>query len=475
MKEWDVFDEIIGMGKKRGFITHEEIQNALPIDFISEEEMEDFMNLLQDMGIKVTTQESAESEEEMPEEKEHHEKSDDLIQAYFHSMGDISILTKDEETGLALRIEAGTEVIKKTVTILPLYQNILDLLDAREPEECGGCEDDTAEQALRKSLERLDDLMEEIAVMERKALDPSGLQEHKTRGSEKKKNGHKSLKIRGIPKELQVEQKRIESEVGIAIDELKQKYQQVALAREVMSKAKNELIIHNLRLVINIAKHYIGRGLSLLDLIQEGNIGLMKAIERFDYTMGFKFSTYATWWIKQAITRALVEQTKTIRVPVHLMELNNKISNAAKELTQQYGREPGTDEIAEKIGMSVRKVEAVLRAVQDPVTLQTPVGDDEATLEDFIGDSSYSPYEDTERNKTIEVLLRILKTTLNPREEMVIRMRFGIGVDRDHTLDEIGKQLSITRERVRQIEVKAMRKLKHPYRLRMLRQLHTVS
>jgi RNA polymerase primary sigma factor len=191
--------------------------------------------------------------------------------------------------------------------------------------------------------------------------------------------------------------------------------------------------------------------------------------------MGFKFSTYATWWIKQAVTRSLVEQTKTIRVPVHLMELNNKISNASKELTQQLGREPGTEEIAQIVGMPVRKIEAVLRAVQDPVTLQTPIGDEEATLEDFIGDSSLSPCDDTERNKTSEVLLKILKTTLNPREEMVIRMRFGIGVDRDHTLDEIGRQLLITRERVRQIEVKAMRKLKHPYRLRMLKQLHTVS
>jgi RNA polymerase primary sigma factor len=475
MKEWDIFDEIIDLGKRRGFITHDEIQHALPQDFISEEELEDFMNLLQDMGIKVTNIESAQIEEDVPEEKETHEKADDLIQAYFHSMGDISILTKDEETGLALRIEAGNEVIKKTVTILPLYKNILDVLDSRESEEYDGCEDDTVEQALRKSLARLDDLMEDVAAIERKALYPEGLQKLKMGIYEKKRRGNKPAKFQGIPKELQAEQKRIESEVGIAIEELKKKYQQVALAREVVSKAKNELIIHNLRLVINIAKHYIGRGLSLLDLIQEGNIGLMKAIERFDYTMGFKFSTYATWWIKQAITRALVEQTKTIRVPVHMMELNNKISNASKELTQQYGREPGTEEIAQKIGMPVRKVEAVLRAVQDPVTLQTPIGDDEATLEDFIGDSSFSPYDDTERNKTIEVLLKILKTTLNPREEMVIRMRFGIGVDRDHTLDEIGKQLSITRERVRQIEVKAMRKLKHPYRLRMLRQLHTVS
>lgn len=475
MNEWDIFEEIIDLGKRRGFITHDEIQNALPRDFISEDEFEDFMNLLQDMGVKVTDSESAQNEEEVPEEKETHEKSDDLIQAYFHSMGDISILTRDEETGLAQRIEVGNEVIKRTVTILPLYKNILDVLDSQEFKECDDSGDEMAEQALRKSLERIDDLMEEVTMLERKALYLGGLKEFKMVVHEKKKNGHKPAKFRVIPKELRAEQKRIESEVGIAIDELKKKYQQIALAREVVSKAKNELIIHNLRLVINIAKHYIGRGLSLLDLIQEGNIGLMKAIERFDYTMGFKFSTYATWWIKQAVTRSLVEQTKTIRVPVHLMELNNKISNASKELTQQLGREPGTEEIAQIVGMPVRKIEAVLRAVQDPVTLQTPIGDEEATLEDFIGDSSLSPCDDTERNKTSEVLLKILKTTLNPREEMVIRMRFGIGVDRDHTLDEIGRQLLITRERVRQIEVKAMRKLKHPYRLRMLKQLHTVS
>ena len=476
MKEWDIFDEIIDLGKRRGYVTQDEIQNSLPQDFVSEEELGDFMNLLQDMGIKVTSGETAQEEDEIPDEREANERADDLIQAYFHSMGDISILTKDEETGLAQRIDAGQEVIKKTVTILPLYKKILDALDSQEAEEYDNSDDDVAEQALRKSLERLDNLMEDVAAIERKASH-FGCAPGLLLGVHKRRRTvHKPAKpFAVIPKELETEQKRIESEVGIAIAELKTKYRQVALARELVAKAKNELIIHNLRLVINIAKHYIGRGLSLLDLIQEGNIGLMKAIERFDYTMGFKFSTYATWWIKQAITRALVEQTKTIRVPVHMMELNNKISNASKELTQQFGREPSTEEIAQKIGMTVRKVEAVLRAVQDPVTLQTPIGDDEATLEDFIGDSSFSPYDDTERNKTIEVLLQILKTTLNPREEMVIRLRFGIGVERDHTLDETGKQLSITRERVKQIEVKAMRKLKHPYRLRMLRQLHIVS
>lgn len=475
MKEGDIFDEIIDLGKRRGFITHDEIQHALSEDFTSEEELGDFMNLLQDMGIRVMSAESAQGEEEIPDEREVHDRTDDLIQAYFHSMGDISILTKDEEAGLAQRIDAGQEVIKKTVRILPLYKKILNVLDSQESEECESSDDDVAEKALRISLEKLDNLMEDVAAIERKASQSEGPPESPPRVKKRRRNLQKPSKLCVIPRELEAEQRRIESEVGVAIDELKMKYQQVALARELVAKAKNELIIHNLRLVINIAKHYVGRGLSLLDLIQEGNIGLMKAIERFDHTMGFKFSTYATWWIKQAITRALVEQTKTIRVPVHLMELNNKISNASKELTQQFGREPCTEEIAQKVGMSVRKVEAVLRAVQDPVTLQTPIGDDEATLEDFIGDTSYSPYDDTERNKTIEVLLQILKTTLNPREEMVIRLRFGIGVDKDHTLDEIGRKLSITRERVRQIEVKAMRKLKHPYRRRLLKQLHIVS
>src|SRR4030042_2309232 len=198
MKEWDIFEEIIDLGKRRGFITHDEIQNALPRDFISEDEFEDFMNLLQDMGVKVTDSESAQSEEEVPEEKETHEKPDDLIQAYFHSMGDISILTRDEETGLAQRIEVGNEVIKRTVTILPLYKNILDVLTSQDSKKFGYSEDEMAEQALRKSLERIDDLMEEVTMLERKALYLGGLQGFKRVVHEKKKNGHNTAKFRVI-------------------------------------------------------------------------------------------------------------------------------------------------------------------------------------------------------------------------------------------------------------------------------------
>jgi RNA polymerase primary sigma factor len=199
----------------------------------------------------------------------------------------------------------------------------------------------------------------------------------------------------------------------------------------------------------------------------------MKAVDKFKYEKGFKFSTYATWWIRQAITRALIDQTKTIRVPVHMMEFYNRVTKASRELTQQLGREPSNEEIAKKLLVPTRKVEEVFRAIQDPIALQTPVGDEDTELEDFIGDkNSPSPYSGAEQTEMSERMLMVLKT-LTPKEEKVIRMRFGIGVDRDHTLEEVGRHLSITRERVRQIEAKALRKLKHPSRLRALRVLTT--
>nr|WP_277950215.1 sigma-70 family RNA polymerase sigma factor [Dissulfurispira thermophila] len=291
--------------------------------------------------------------------------------------------------------------------------------------------------------------------------------------NDKKKKGQNTKKLELLLKEVQAEYKRIESEAGIKVDELKGIWNKISKARYLVTEAKNELITRNLRLVVNIAKNYVGRGLPLLDLIQEGNIGLMKAVDKFKYEKGFKFSTYATWWIRQAITRALIDQTKTIRVPVHMMEFYNRVTKASRELTQQLGREPTNEEIAKKLVVPVRKVEEVFRAIQDPIALQTPVGDEDTELEDFIGDkASPSPYSDAERIEISEQIQRVLRT-LTPKEETVIRMRFGIGVDRDHTLEEVGRYLSITRERVRQIEAKALRKLKHPSRLRALKILTT--
>ena len=437
MKNVDLFEEIIDLGKQRGFVTYNDIDGLLSPELV---EQEDIVHLLHDLEIEITDgQEPDGEQEEVSEEQEQHEKSEDLVQSYFHSMGDIGVLSKDEETDLARKIEEGNRIIRDMVRSFPLYKKLLKEVSYRVAEEESSSEEDRVDAALRKTLAALDHVMTGLSTPKGKSSKDSRYQ-------------------------------KIESEVGIGIDELRLRYERITKARQLVADAKNELIIRNLRLVINIAKHYVGRGLSLLDLIQEGNIGMMKAIDKYDYKKGFKFSTYATWWIRQAITRALMDQTKTIRVPVHVMELYSKVNTASKELAQQLGREPEKEEIARTLGIQTRKVEDVFRAMQDPVMLETPIGDDESTLADVIGDNSASPYSEAERNKLTEEIIKVLHT-LNPREEAVIRMRFGIGAERDHTLEEVGRHLSLTRERVRQIEEKAMRKLKHPSRARVLRVL----
>ena len=486
MKERDIFEEIIDIGKRRGVLTYDEINEALPSEYFSPDEIEDLMDLLQDMGVKVTDAAEDETvvEEELEEEVVEYEKTEDLVQAYFHSMGDISILTKDEETELAKRLEEGRNIIRDIVASMPLYSFMekqialeqeqsgeLEKEAEEEDEENEGEEEEKPDEALIRSLKILDESMREIEAADRKIGRHGSLKDLKKLITEKKKKDINPLKLSELAKEVQARYKKIEAEIGVKIDDLKEKWDRIIMARALVMEAKNELITRNLRLVVNIAKNYVGRGLPLLDLIQEGNIGLMKAVDKFKYEKGFKFSTYATWWIRQAITRALIDQTKTIRVPVHMMEFYNRVTKASRELTQALGREPSNEEIAKKLGVPTRKVEEVFRAIQDPIALQTPVGDEDTELEDFIGDkNSPSPYSDAERSETSDQILMILKT-LTPKEEKVIRMRFGIGVDRDHTLEEVGRHLSITRERVRQIEAKALRKLKHPSRLRALKVL----